>query len=141
LLEASITDIPRYTLLAGFIFLTIVFALPLRFQLVNGQSPASAGTRLLPFLGALAFGSFLGGTVNSKANRTFIMFCISSVISTIGCGLFISLNDSGRLIEGKVYAFQVVLGLGIGMTFSNISVMTTLMSKPDHYGKRLYSST
>jgi hypothetical protein len=45
------------TFLTGFPFFIVIINLPLRFQLVNGDTPLMAGVRLIPMLGISAFGN------------------------------------------------------------------------------------
>jgi len=99
--------------------------LPLRFQIVNLKSPSAAGAHLLPLLCASAFGSFAGGAVNSRKNYTFYTFVFAACMILIGSGLLTTLPH-GLEIPGACYGYQVILGLGIGTTFSTISVMTSL---------------
>jgi hypothetical protein len=113
------------TLLTGFVFFLVIISLPLRFQIVNLKSPAAAGVHLLPLLCAAGFGSFLGGAISSKKNFTFYTFIAAACLIIIGSALLSTL-DSSVSIEGKCYGFQVILGLGVGLTFSSISLMASL---------------
>ncbi len=56
-------------LFLGFPFMMIVYAFPLRFQVVNGKSALLAGVMLLPMLGGVSIGSFVGGVINREKNR------------------------------------------------------------------------
>ena len=116
------------TLLTGFTFFLVIISLPLRFQIVNHRSPASAGIHLLPMLCASAFGSFLGGAVSSKKNRTFYTFNVAGGLIIIGSGLLSTLGPAVP-IEPKCYGFQFIIGLGVGLTFSSISLMTSLETR------------
>ncbi|OKL56913.1 hypothetical protein UA08_07740 [Talaromyces atroroseus] len=113
------------TMLTGFTFFLVIISLPLRFQIVNLKSPSAAGVHLLPLLCSCGFGSFLGGAISSKKNLTFYTFISASCLIMIGAGLLSTLG-SGISIEGKCYGFQVILGLGVGLTFSSISLMTSV---------------
>lgn len=46
----------------GFPFFVVIINLPLRFQIVNGDSPIMAGVHLLPMLGTSAVGKPTLGT-------------------------------------------------------------------------------
>lgn len=113
------------TLLTGFVFFLVIISLPLRFQIVNLKSPAAAGVNVLPLLCACGVGSFLGGAVSSKKNYTFHTFITASCLITLGTGLLSTLGSSIS-IESKCYGFQVILGLGVGLTVSSISLMTSI---------------
>lgn len=109
------------------IYLTLLFALPLRFQLVNHKDSAAAGVHMLPLLVAVAIGSFLTGAINARRNNIFCVFALASVFTILGTALSTTLG-TGTAIEAKSYGFQVLLGLGVGMTFANISMMTSFMT-------------
>ncbi|QIW97217.1 hypothetical protein AMS68_002735 [Peltaster fructicola] len=121
-----------FTMLTGFILLLVVFSIPLRYQIVNLKDPAQAGILLLPLLASLAFGSFVGGAVSSKRNNTFQTFVVAAAFMMLGCGLLSTLA-SGIDVETKEYGFQILLGFGVGLTFSNISLMTSLESNQDDH--------
>jgi hypothetical protein len=55
------------TFLAGFPFFIVIINLPLRFQLVNGDTPLMAGVRLIPMLGISAFGNLDAPAIRFKA--------------------------------------------------------------------------
>lgn len=112
------------TLLTGFIFFTVIISLPLRFQIVNLKSASSAGVHLLPLLCATGTGSFVSGALSSRKDRTFYAFVAAGCLLMIGSGLLSTLG-SGLSVESKCYGFQVPLGLGVGLTFSSISIMTS----------------
>ncbi|KAL1845789.1 hypothetical protein Daus18300_014447 [Diaporthe australafricana] len=112
------------TTFIGFVFFVLIFNLPLRSQTVNLDSPSTASVRLLPMLGALAVGSFLGGAASSKVNRTFHTFVAGTGLVTLGVGLLSTISH-GLEVDKKLYGFEVIAGFGIGLTFSTVSLMTT----------------
>lgn len=117
-------------MLTGFIIFAIIFNLPLRSQIVNAQSPATAGIRLLPLLCTVAVGSFAAGIASSKKNRTFHTFTIATAIVLVGTGLLTTIPADLKM-PAKVYGFEVIVGIGIGMTFSTISVLTSIEASAD----------
>lgn len=120
------------TLCTGFSHLLVLFNLPLRFQVVNLDSPKMAGIHIVPFLGAVAFGSTFGGGASAKENQTFFTFMLAAIFILIGTGLLSTLGD-GMAIEGKNYGYQVLFGIGTGMTMSSVTLMANLQSDPrDH---------
>ncbi|KAK7696931.1 hypothetical protein SLS64_014060 [Diaporthe eres] len=112
------------TTFIGFVFFVLIFNFPLRSQTVNLDSPSTASVRLLPMLGALAVGSFLGGAASSKVNRTFHTFVTGTALVTLGVGLLSTVSSSLE-VDKKIYGFEVIAGFGIGLTFSTVSLMTT----------------
>jgi len=103
------------TLLSGFPTLTLLFALPLRLQVVNDRNALTAGTALLPMLIASAFGSVIAGFVTSRWPLYYVLLSIGAGLTTLGCALLTTL-DAAVAIQGKVYGFEVLVGLGFGLT-------------------------
>lgn len=113
------------TMLTGFSSFIIIISLPLRFQIVNLNSPASAGVHLLPLLCFTGAGGTLGGLVSSKRNNISQTFIVAGAFILLGVGLLSTLGDS-ESIEPKCYGFQVFVGLGVGATYSAVSIMTAV---------------
>ncbi|MCJ1298809.1 hypothetical protein MMC08_001599 [Hypocenomyce scalaris] len=119
-------------LLTGFpLFLTII-DLPQRYQIVDDKSSTSAGIRLMPLLFSSAFGSTFGGLCNRRKNTTFYTLTAASCLMLIGCGL-LSTAPVNTSIEPSLYGFQVVFGVGLGMTFSTATIIATMESKYADY--------
>ena len=53
----------------------------------------------------------------------------------VGCGLFSSLSDNPT-ISSAIYGYQVIFGLGIGMTFSTVIILVSLEADFKDYCKR-----
>ncbi|MCJ1381112.1 hypothetical protein MMC17_004221 [Xylographa soralifera] len=116
------------TLFTGFpLFLTII-ALPERYQIVNGDGATSAGVRMMPLLFASAFGSTVGGLCSSRKNRTFVTLLVASCLMVVGCALLSTASD-GLEIEPALYGFQVIFGLGLGTTFTTVTIIASSEAK------------
>ncbi len=113
------------TMLWGFLFFTVLFSLPQRFQVVNGQTQLLAGVGLLPLLCSSALGSFVAGAVNSKKNLTFYTFLIGGSLLLLGAGLLTTLAST-KAVEAKTYGFQVFFGLGFGITAASIGISSAV---------------
>jgi MFS family permease len=114
------------TILIGFILYLTIISLILHFQIVNLKSPSTAGVYILPLLCACGLGSFVAGAVSSKKNYIFQTFFVASSLMMIGVGLFFTLGSQIPIQEGKCFGFEVILGFAIGLTFSSMSLMTSL---------------
>ena len=124
----------RVALLTGFpLFLTLI-QIPERFQIVNRTSTIGAGVRLMPLLFASAFGSSFAGFCSSRKNNTFWTLLAASSLMLIGCGLLSSLADSFA-VSAAIYGYQVIFGLGIGMTFSTVIILVSLEADFKDYCK------
>ena len=97
--------------------------LPERFQIVNQDSPLMAGVRLLPLLGSTVFGSFLAGAICKRRHLASFGLVLAQCLQGLGVALFLTL----RTVETKANAqnaYQVVLGLGIGLSFGSATILT-----------------
>ena len=119
----------RTTLLSGFTFFAVVLLLPLRLQIVNHNSPATAGLHMLPLLFATGIGSFAAGGVSRKLQSTSFTFIVGSSLILLGTGLLTTLPPLPS-ISHELYGFQVLLGLGVGMVFSSVSVTVSIRVEP-----------
>ncbi|TGO53866.1 hypothetical protein BCON_0116g00100 [Botryotinia convoluta] len=109
----------------GFPYFVVIYSLPLRFQVVNGKSPLTAGLGLLPMLGSTAVASFLGGMLNGTKNRVFLTLLAGSGLSVIGTSSLSTLSNT-EYVEAKTYGFLVFVGLGFGLTVSTVSMLPSL---------------
>lgn len=109
-------------LATGFSHELVLFNLPLRFQIVNLNSPKLAGIHILPFLGAVAVGATLSGLALTKHNHTFYTFVLASACIVIGDGLLSTLGNSFG-INPKAYGFSAIFGFGTGMTMASATLM------------------
>ncbi|KAI2463249.1 major facilitator superfamily transporter [Annulohypoxylon bovei var. microspora] len=120
------------TLFIGFPYMLIIYAFPLRLQIVNGKDALMAGVMLLPMLGSSAVGSIASGAINGKKNRIFETQIVASCFLVLGCGLLSTLSSSYNL-EPKALGFLVFVGLGFGMIVSTATMIATAESSiEDH---------
>ena len=123
----------RITLLTGFHLFLVIVQLPEHFQIVNGISAISSGVRLMPLLFASALGSTIASWASSKKNNTFYTLMVASSFLLLGSGL-LSTTSTGPHLESAVYGYQVIFGLGIGMTFATSVIVTTIEAPLQYYG-------
>ena len=55
-------------------------------------------------------------------------------LSLLGCGLLSTLGG-GKEFYKPTYGYQVILGLGVGLTFSSGTLLTNINSKSEDVGK------
>ncbi|TVY50255.1 Efflux pump roqT, partial [Lachnellula cervina] len=113
------------TLLAGFPYFMVMFALPVRMQVVGKKTALMAGVSLLPMLGTIAVGSVLGGAINGNRDYKFPTLVVGTTFMTIGCAALSTLKAEGG-VQGGIYGFQVFVGLGFGVLISTVSMATNL---------------
>jgi MFS family permease len=125
------------TLFLGFPLFLILFAFPLRLQVVNGKSPLLAGLLLLPMLASVAIGSSLGGMISKTKNRLFETLVVATCLVLLGCGLMSTLSDSFAL-EGKSLGFLTFIGLGFGMSASASTILAVVESPIREHGTFIF---
>lgn len=114
-------------MLTGFPYISLAVTIPERFQIVNHASVIMAGIHILPLLSACAIGSFLGGAISSRRNNTSLTLVVSSCLQLLGVGLMSMLTgvDSSSAAH---YGFQLIFGLGVGLSFSAATIMTNIIT-------------
>lgn len=126
-LKADPDEPNRCTFCTGFIYLSILVILPERFQIVNGDNSLYSGIHLLPLLGATALGAFLAGAMSRRSNNTSWTLLVAHCFQLLGSGLMLTLH--GITVEIKAqYGFQVLLGLGIGLSLGSATIMGSVQS-------------
>ncbi|KAI0203864.1 major facilitator superfamily transporter [Astrocystis sublimbata] len=115
------------TMFLGFPFTLIVYAFPLRSQVVNGKNALLAGVMLLPMLGSSAIGSAISGRVNGRKDRSCATLVVATSLMTLGCGLLTTVSGSVAL-EAKALGFLVFVGLGFGLSVSTTTVLASWQS-------------
>ncbi|KAI0862955.1 major facilitator superfamily domain-containing protein [Xylaria cubensis] len=115
------------TFCTGFVYLTILVILPERFQIVNGDNALYSGIHLLPMLGATALGAFGAGAVSRRRNNTSWTLLAAHCFQLLGAGLMLLLHNVLTEIKAQ-YGFQVLLGLGIGLSLGAATIMASVQS-------------
>jgi hypothetical protein len=120
------------TMLLGFPYLLLIYAIPVRIQVVGGKSALMAGVMLLPMLVTAALGSALSGKFNSVKNYVFECLFAGSSLMVLGCGLLTTLSH--ELDVGKLLGFMTFCGLGFGMTISASTMLSAIEVPIRNYG-------
>ena len=97
--------------------------IPQRFQVVNDLSAFNAGWRLLALMLCSPLGSVISGYLiqSIKLPPTYV-FLVGAILQTIGLALMGTLNVSDPNVPSAQYGYQVILGLGIGLTLSSLLI-------------------
>ncbi|KAJ8128366.1 hypothetical protein O1611_g5267 [Lasiodiplodia mahajangana] len=115
------------TMFLGFPYIMIIYAFPLRCQVVNGKDALIAGIMLLPMLGSSAIGSTISGKINGDKDRSCETLVIATGFMTLGCGLLTTISGSAGL-EPKALGFLVFVGLGFGLSVSTTTILAAMQS-------------
>ena len=121
------------TITTGFVYFSVIYSLPIHFQIVYQKSALAAGIALLPMLGSAAIGSMLGGVLSGgKRNNIFPVNMAAVALMALGSGLLSTV--SSLAVQTKVYGFQVLIGLGFGLSISSITMLAILESSSADHG-------
>ncbi|KAI1101000.1 MFS general substrate transporter [Jackrogersella minutella] len=115
------------TFCTGYVYLSILIILPERFQIVNGENALYSGIHLLPMLGATSFGAFFAGAISRKRNNTSWTLMLAHSFQLLGIGLMSLLKDATTETKAQ-YGFQILLGLGFGLSLGAGTIMASVQS-------------
>jgi MFS family permease len=99
----------------GFIFMGEAFYLPLYFQAVLGASPIKSGVYLLAFVISCSLSGAFTGVFIQRTGKYVLPMWLGLVLLTLGVGLLINLDVTASW--GKIFGFQIISGIGVGMNF------------------------
>lgn len=99
----------------GFIFMGEAYYLPLYFQAVLGASPIMSGVYLLAFVIAGSLSGAFTGLFIQKTGKYVPPMWLGLGLLTLGVGLLINLEVTADW--GKIFGFQIISGIGVGMNF------------------------
>jgi predicted MFS family arabinose efflux permease len=107
--------------------------IPQGFQLVCGLSSLDAGVRLIPFGVGLSAGTILSAAVAKRTKvPTIYSVMLGSLLQIVGYAL-LATTESFIAIPPGVYGYQVIAGLGCGISFQALILNIPLVAeKRDH---------
>ena len=121
----------RNAFFGGAVFIAVVVNIPQRFQVVNDLSAFDAGWRLLALMLCSPLGSAISGYLVSKVKIPAIyLFLAAAILQTIGLALMGTLSTSDPTVPSSQYGYQVILGLGIGLTLSSLLIAAPTVIEP-----------
>lgn len=112
-------DFARISMFQGAVFLSVVIYIPQKLQIVNGNTPLEAGYRLL----ALTLASSVGAAVavflrETRHIASFYLFLVAGVLQIVPLALLGSISPLSRDLQPGFYGFEVLMGLGLGMSLA-----------------------
>ena len=109
--------------------------IPQRFQVVNDLSAFNAGWRLLALMLCSPLGSVTSGYLIQKIKFPPVyIFLVAAILQTVGLALMGTLKVSDPDVQSVQYAYQVILGLGIGLTLSSLLIAAPTVIKEKDTG-------
>ncbi|KAF2151726.1 major facilitator superfamily protein [Myriangium duriaei CBS 260.36] len=101
-------------------FYTLLYALPIYFQVVQDVSATEAGIRVLPFLISCGIGSFAAGMIVSRTGHYMPLVLWASSGGCVGTGLLHMLGDNPSSASYIVYQILAGLAYGTGLPLAII---------------------
>lgn len=102
----------------GFVFLGLLFFLPLYFQAVNGASAVQSGIDLLPYVIVGSGSAVIVGLLMSRWGTYKEFIVIGWAVGVISAGLLITFDE--RTSRGKVIGILLLQGISMGMTVNTL---------------------
>lgn len=116
--------------------MTVIVTLPQRFQAVNGVSPFAAGIHLLPVLVVSPISGAVAGQLASKKGvPPFYILLTGTTLQLLGVGLSSSVGRHG---DKEMYGFEVIMGMGFGLTLITLLMFVPFVVKKADMGKILH---
>ncbi|RIB20460.1 major facilitator superfamily domain-containing protein [Gigaspora rosea] len=104
----------------GMIFFSVIYFLPLYFEIVNEDSATMAGVKLLPYIAGSVITVLLTGLIVS--NTTIISYkliCIfGGILTAVGIGLISLFNINSTM--GEIVGYLLISGLGAGAVIQTV---------------------
>lgn len=95
------------------VFFTLLYYLPLYFQIVSGVDAAQSGVRTIPLVAMASVFAMVAGGVISRTGDYQAVMVVSTVLLSIGTGLLYTLDvGSGA---GEWIGYQIMVGIGCGL--------------------------
>ncbi|KAI1297014.1 hypothetical protein EDD11_007269 [Mortierella claussenii] len=115
----------------GFIFLGLLFFLPLYFQAVNGASAIQSGVDLLPYVIVGSGSAVVVGLLMSRWGTYKEFIVVGWVVGSVSAGLLITFDEYTS--RGKVVGILILQGISMGMTVNTLllGVHAQLINKSD----------
>ncbi|KFY75635.1 hypothetical protein V499_04394 [Pseudogymnoascus sp. VKM F-103] len=110
--------------------MVVMYYLPIYFQAIKGATALNSGIMLLPMILSTVVGSLFSGFLVAKLGYYTPFFILSSIITTIGAGLFTTFTPSTG--HAKWIGYQVLYGIGLGFGVQQpMNVVQTVLDRSD----------
>lgn len=96
-----------------YVLIGLSFYLPLYSQSVLGVNALRSGVYLVPLIVSSSLAAAGAGIFSQQTGKYLPVMYLSQVVLTLGVGLFINLRFEESL--AKLFIFEIVAGIGIGM--------------------------
>jgi len=118
------------TLIQGMIVWSLLYYMPLYFEVAKGYSPITSGIAIFPFTFTTAPAAVVTGLIITKTGRYRPSLWIGWFLTTLGMGLLIYLKQETN--TPSWVCLSLVAGCGMGILFSSMGFAAqSSVSNPD----------
>ncbi|KAK0726514.1 major facilitator superfamily domain-containing protein [Apiosordaria backusii] len=113
----NLSTIAAYGVFAfnSFVFIGLAYYLPLYSQSVLGANALVSGVHLVPLIVSCSLSAAFAGVTIQKTGRYLPVMYAAQVFLMLGVGLFVSLDFEERENLGKLFGYEILAGVGVGM--------------------------
>ncbi|KAK4671656.1 hypothetical protein QC764_607770 [Podospora pseudoanserina] len=113
----NLSTIAAYGVFAfdSFVFIGLAYYLPLYSQSVLGANALTSGVHLVPLIVSCSLSAAFAGVAIQKTGRYLPVMYAAQVFLMLGVGLFVSLDFAERDNLGKLFGYEILAGVGVGM--------------------------
>ena len=103
-----------------------IIMLPLYLQVVQGESPSSAGLKLIPLMLGIVVTSIFSGKAITKTGKYKRFPIAGTIIMTIGLALMTTLSINTPYWQIAIFAVMIGMGLGLSMQTMVIALQNSI---------------
>ncbi|KAI5479366.1 Major facilitator transporter-like protein [Pseudohyphozyma bogoriensis] len=113
----SIYCITAYSFCSRFSLFLFIYYIPIYFQAGKNESATSSGLSILPFMISFVICAVLAAQIVGRQGRYWPWLVVGPIPFAIGSGLMFTISEESS--KAKNYGYQVLIGVGIGVTAQN----------------------
>ena len=117
-----------FMLFFGGSWFTILYYLPIYFQVVSGVSASQSGVRNLPLIISVVLTTIVSGGLISVTGHYISWLLIAGMTSTLGAGLIYTLDIGSS--SGHWIGYQIIAGIGFGAGIQLPIIVGQALSEP-----------
>lgn len=127
--QRTITVSVIFSFFLGGAFFSLLYYIPIYFQVIDNVSASDSGIRNLALIVAISICTVSSGALISTFGHFVPLLIVGGVFTTIGCGLIftLGLNSPPSMWIG----YQILAGIGIGMCVQVPIIATQAVVEPD----------
>jgi MFS family permease len=117
-------------LVLGLNHFTVVYYLPVYYQVLRGYTASESGYQLAPFLVSVSIVAMFSGIIGTKLQSFRIPIWVGTVLMVIGSGLLCLTSDT--LPHWCMIFFPIILAFGIGFGIQMVLIGAQASSQPEY---------